>query len=1591
MMKRLISIMMTVAVLLAAIPVNPIFAADKDNTSVYVIKSVEDFAAFSKKCNADAWSMNKYVKLNVDLDLTGMDFEPIQVFAGTFDGGGHTISGIDYVGSGYAEGFFRFITADGEVKNLTVTGTIKSENKEECTGGICGINAGRIVRCTFRGIVEGKSEIGGIAGENESSGIISYCNTYGSITGYDGIGGIAGKNFGMIISSCNRAGINSDNSWLVEADEEGFKWMFEDDSNSKLVSGTDIGGIAGVSKGIIVSCTNYGVVGYEHNGYNIGGIVGRQSGQVMRCSNQGNVYGRKDVGGIAGQMEPYISVDEMDSLSDSMQLLHDMVDKLLDDLDVTQTTLNNDFDSLRIHSGAALDHTRYIADSLVDSIDSNVDSVNDVMDRIEYVVEEAPEVIKNISAAFERVDDVTKDLAKVNEDLDIIDKLQKNDYSETAHNRLSAVTGVGGKVSFDIANPETGVIVSVKVKSDDGYVLKSIAAADEDKKPVELSQVSWEEYTFVMPEKNVSVNAEFAYCGRYIPQSGPGGIVTVAEKNGKVTLRVKPDGGYMFDRVFVGADSVGKELFGEENGVFTYTFDRVQTTGPVIVSVQFYEVNGTNPVKLVSTTGGSISADADMAGEGNQVTITVHENTGYRLESLSMNGDSILDNAVAANEYYFDMPKIQADVEAVFSFIPDEDTVIYADSSLGGTVMTTKNITSNDYVIRMTAAPGYRAAEEALMIRQAGGQEQIVLLENMEKRGEGYFYTININNYIQPVSVYGSFEKVSGSMNIQTVNSTGGVTAAGKAEALKGEKISITAVPAASYNLQELNIINKATGEKIEYTSKPAEHLYEFVMPDSDVQIYAIYAPVLVIVESNAGGTAELIVSQNKATLNIWPNPGYVLAEHPSVTDATGAKVLISKKSAGTQNYEFEYEGYAAPLLAKITFMAATEYQTYQEAKDRIKVNSKAFENSMNQVSDTAKSIEELFLDESGERISLEDFLKDSQRCDQLIDRLLELSEELSAAGEATAALINDLNIISSLLSPYLEESMQSANDDIDKTIKDLEKVSMFLQIAAEEADNIIDYLNDLPDVEFSKLGDEFGDTVNSLLDELDAIKACSDILGDDMEHYSDVILDDLRAVNDQVNNVFQLLVEKISNVEDLYLEDNVYEDISDEDIEAATAGKVEDCVNSGSVKGNVNVGGIAGSMAIDEEDPEDNAAGAVEILLGNRYMTQCIISQCENRGVIQAKKDGVGGVVGFMRLGIVTDCRAYGSAESTEGEYIGGVCGQSLALIRNCWILTSLSGSQYVGGVAGYGTKIQNCKVMSLIDNASIRKGAIAGWVETEENERIGYNDNISNNYFVSSTLNGIDHVSYVDVAEPITYSKLLTMENLPREYRHLHITFMTEDAVVAATEVEYGQKVSDIEYPDVPAKEGCYGRWEDIPGDVIEGNITVMAEYFDNITTLKSEDGRLFDNEQDKNGSGRAYAMLDGLYTDNARLSVVRTEEMINEDNKTYMAVVYEVTVENADIADDAISKLRILNPFAAVGDVSVNHNGVWESVDYKEYGHYLQVVMTGGNIQIRIMEDKSTDWIIIAAAAGITVLLAAVFIMILKRGKKKKKQNQ
>ena len=338
--------------------------------------------------------MGKTVVLQQDLSLEGMFWAPIPSFSGQFKGNGHTISDLTVSGEYSPAGLFGIVEEEGSIESLSVRGVVSvSDTKDTTTGGIVGINHGTLISCQFTGVVTGDSEVGGIVGRNEAEGTIDHCTARAIVTGKSATGGITGYNLGAITGCTNVGSINTEYQ-EASLDTDGFTAKMVDYINSRKASidssdnsgssttnvATDTGGIAGRSSGMILTSVNTGTIGYEHIGYNVGGIVGRTDGLVSGCVNQGRVLGRKDVGGIAGQAEPYreldLSKDTIRRLRSELDVLRGLVDDTTGVIENSTTSISNSFNAMTSQMDTAIATARQLDDQASDYGDEVADEID---------------------------------------------------------------------------------------------------------------------------------------------------------------------------------------------------------------------------------------------------------------------------------------------------------------------------------------------------------------------------------------------------------------------------------------------------------------------------------------------------------------------------------------------------------------------------------------------------------------------------------------------------------------------------------------------------------------------------------------------------------------------------------------------------------------------------------------------------------------------------------------------------------------------------------------------------------------------------------------------------------------------------------------------------------------------------------------------------------------------------------------------------------------------------------------------------------------------------------------------------------------
>ncbi len=453
-MRKKIDIRHLAAALLAALMLLaclPVTQADAAGNTIHISSEAElrDLAA---SCALDTWSRDKNVVLDSDLTLADPSFLPIPTFGGSFDGQGHTIHNVSITDSLSPAGLFGVVQAGGSVRSLHVVGTVTPSGDGRSVGGIAGENNGAIEKCSFTGTVSGQVYVGGIAGHTGASGSILACETRGAVIGDSMTGGITGYNEGLLADCTNSACINveSTDPRLDLEDLDLTPDLSKLGQANAGASSADTGGIAGYSAGTLSDCVNHGAVGYQHIGYNTGGVVGRSCGQLLRCRNDGSIAGRKDVGGVVGQIEPYIQMDA------SPTYLSELNRQLYELKSLTDQAANDAQDGAGDVSGRLNDMNDYLKDALSDPQDPLAaitgfgSRLNDLNNSASGSVDTVADDLRDINSKFNEVSNtVLAAISAAGDPASVISDGSQGNIDKITLGKTSACTN-SGAVSGDV-------------------------------------------------------------------------------------------------------------------------------------------------------------------------------------------------------------------------------------------------------------------------------------------------------------------------------------------------------------------------------------------------------------------------------------------------------------------------------------------------------------------------------------------------------------------------------------------------------------------------------------------------------------------------------------------------------------------------------------------------------------------------------------------------------------------------------------------------------------------------------------------------------------------------------------------------------------------------------------------------------------------------------------------------------------------------------------------------------------------------------------------------------------------------------------
>lgn len=571
-----------------------------------------------------------------------------------------------------------------------------------------------------------------------------------------------------------------------------------------------------------------------------------------------------------------------------------------------------------------------------------------------------------------------------------------------------------------------------------------------------------------------------------------------------------------------------------------------------------------------------------------------------------------------------------------------------------------------------------------------------------------------------------------------------------------------------------------------------------------------------------------------------------------------------------------------------------------------------------------------------------------------LANGLSSLSRSINSASEKLTGYTDDIT-----------ENLNSAKESLTDGIDLLSYAIDDIKTSIGDMRDIISDLSNEETAEFVKLGDDFRDESESFFSSLSGISDELKKLRDDASSHN--ISGDISSVNNQFNLVMNLLIDEVedlnSGVRSL---DDIFIDVSDEEIESAKQGKIEDCQNFGEVSADRNTGGIAGTMAIEyTKDPEDDIEKPDA--LNFTYRSRAILQGCVNDGKIVGKKDCTGGIVGSAEVGTVYRCENYGSAESTNGSYVGGIAGKSASAIRKSYAKGHFSGKRYIGGIAGSSGTVTGCCAIASIDGDE-NLGSICG----------GFDDksNIYGNFFVDGGLGGIDGISYRNRAEPIEFEKLASIGGIPKRFISFTVSFVADGKTVETQSVAYGDPLKKIKYPPVPEKSGHFGNWVAPDGENVTEDIEIICEYEANITLLPSEE---------KNANGKlALALCEGEFTDKAVLHISSSEQ--SPPVKTGSTVVYDISLSNTDISESDSVTVRILNENKARTSAWVLKNGSWEKTKSTSRGKYTVIKMTGNKGTVCIKYEEKTTSALLVVILSLAAFGAIFAVLRLKKKKKR-----
>ena len=242
------------------------------NTKTYTVYNANGLMNIAELVNGGKSDIN--ITIDTDIDLTGKDWTPIGTdydnsYKGTFDGGGHTITGLTFTTNDEYAGLFGWLNRAGTVKNVVMEGVQITSNQiyGGSIGGVVGYSWGTIENCSVSGSVSGTVYVGGVVGA-QIGGSITGCSSSATVKGTVDVGGVAGQtNSSATLTACYATG----------------NVIIEINPKKNIAGGSLVGMNAGSSLLACYATGNVTSTGSSTGKVHIGGFLGDNYTTVTAC------------------------------------------------------------------------------------------------------------------------------------------------------------------------------------------------------------------------------------------------------------------------------------------------------------------------------------------------------------------------------------------------------------------------------------------------------------------------------------------------------------------------------------------------------------------------------------------------------------------------------------------------------------------------------------------------------------------------------------------------------------------------------------------------------------------------------------------------------------------------------------------------------------------------------------------------------------------------------------------------------------------------------------------------------------------------------------------------------------------------------------------------------------------------------------------------------------------------------------------------------------------------------------------------------------------------------------------------------------